>query len=108
MTLIDLPIAFAQGEAPAAWVQFVPLGIMFLLFYLIWWMPMRKRQRAHQQMLDELKKGDRVVTNGGLYGEVRAIQGQVVQLKLGDSVHVRVSRSAISGMQGDETDGGGK
>lgn len=108
MTLIDLPLAFAQAEAPAAWVQFVPLGIMFLLFYLIWWMPMRKRQKAHQQMLSDLKKGDKVVTNGGLYGEVGAIQGQVVHLKLSDNVRVRVARSAISGMQGEESDGGGK
>lgn len=108
MSLFQMPLAFAQAEAPAAWVQFVPLGIMFLLFYLIWWMPMRKRQKAHQGMLDQLKKGDKVVTNGGLYGEVGAVDEQTVILKLGDNVRVKVARSAISGMQGEEPQGGGK
>jgi preprotein translocase subunit YajC len=52
--------------------------------------------------VENLKKGDRVVTNGGIYGEVSMIEGNVVHLKIADSVRVRVAKSAIAGLEGGE------
>lgn len=99
MTLLTLPLALQRAQPAPLWTTLAPLAIMFLIFYLIWWMPMRKRQRAHQEMLEALKKGDKVVTNGGLLGEVASADGPVLVLKVADNVKVRVARSAISGMQ---------
>jgi len=62
---------------------------------------MRKRQKQHQVLLGALKRGDRVVTNGGLLGEVAAVEEKVVHLKLADNVRVRVVKSAVAGMEGD-------
>lgn len=102
-------LSFLQAQQqPPGWVQFVPLLIMFLLFYVIWWLPMRRRQKAHEKMLQELQKGDRVVTSGGLYGEVAAVEEKVVLLKVADSVRVRVARASISGLQGDQEGGGSR
>ena len=54
-------------------LQLAPLLLIFVLFYVLMIVPMRKRQKAVQQMVENLKKGDRVITNGGLYGEVVAV-----------------------------------
>ncbi len=79
----------------------VPMVLMFGVFYVVLILPMRKRQRALQQQIENLKKGDRVVTNGGLYGEVAAIEPTVVLLKVADNVRLRVAKSAIAGLEGD-------
>lgn len=86
--------------------QYVPLLAIFALFYFIIMLPMRKRQKALQQMLENLKKGDRVITNGGLYGEVAAVVGPAVVLKIADNVKVRVAKSAITGLEPDAEKGG--
>jgi preprotein translocase subunit YajC len=85
--------------------QLAPFALIFVIFWVLLIAPARKRQKAHQAMLEALKRGDKVVTNGGLHGEVAAIDDAVVVLKIADNVKVRVSRSAVSGLQG-ETDGG--
>ncbi len=103
-----LPLAFAEGAAPSPLIQFLPFIFVFAIFYFLLIAPMRKRQKALQAMIAALKKGDRVVTNGGLYGEVAAVQDKVVILKLADNVKVRVAKSAISGMQDDDDAGGGR
>jgi len=80
-------------------LQFAPLLVIFALFYVLLILPMRKRQKAVQQMVENLKKGDRVITNGGLYGEVAAVIGSAVLLKIADNVKVKVAKSAISGLE---------
>jgi len=95
-------IAFQQGGAPNPIIQFIPVIIIFAIFYFLLIAPMRKRQKALQNLVANLKKGDKVVTNGGLHGEVSAVKEGVVTLTIADSVRVRVSKSAIAGMQGEE------
>ncbi len=80
-------------------LQFAPLLVIFALFYVLLILPMRKRQKAVQQLIENLKKGDRVITNGGLYGEVAAVIGAAVLLKIADNVKVKVAKSAISGLE---------
>jgi preprotein translocase subunit YajC len=91
----------AGGLGSALAGPLVPMVLMFAVFYVVLILPMRKRQRTLQQQIENLKKGDRVVTNGGLYGEVAAIEPTVVLLKIADNVRVRVAKSAISGLEGD-------
>ncbi len=87
-------------------LQFAPMFLIFALFYVLMIVPSRKRQKALQQLLENLKKGDRVVTNGGLYGEVVAVTGATVVLKVADNVRVRVAKSAITGLEPDAEKGG--
>lgn len=86
--------------------QYAPLLVIFALFYVLIMLPMRKRQKALTQMAENLKKGDRVITNGGLYGEVAAVVGSAVVLKIADNVKVRVAKSAISGLEPEAEKGG--
>jgi preprotein translocase subunit YajC len=87
-------------------LQFAPMFLIFALFYVLMIVPSRKRQKALQQLLENLKKGDRVVTSGGLYGEVVAVTGATVVLKVADNVKVRVAKSAITGLEPDAEKGG--
>jgi len=101
-----LPIAFAEGAGSSPLIQFLPFIFVFAIFYFLLIAPMRKRQKAVQAMIAALKKGDKVVTNGGLYGEVAAVQEDLVVLKLADNLKVRVAKSAISGLEGSPEPGG--
>ena len=94
-----------EGGASSTLVQFVPFIIIFAIFYFMLIAPMRKRQKALQQMVANLKKGDRVITQGGLYGEVLTVKDDSLVLKLGDNVKVRVTKASIASMQG-EPEGG--
>ena len=95
-------VAFANGAAPSALLQFVPIVAIFAIFYFLLLAPMRKRQKALQKTIEELKKGDRVITTGGFYGEVAAIESKDLMLKLADNVKVRVAKSAVAGLENEE------
>jgi preprotein translocase subunit YajC len=97
--MIDLFSLVAQApgaSGPAAWLQFVPMLLILVVFYFLLVAPMRKRQKELQQTIEKLQKGDKVVTNGGLHGEVAGVEGAVVLLKIADGVKVRVSKSAVA------------
>jgi preprotein translocase subunit YajC len=94
-----------EGGAPGPLLQLVPFVAIFAIFYFLMIAPMRKRQKALQNLVQNLKKGDAVITQGGLYGEVASLRDDSVVLKLGENVKVRVARSAISGMQADDNGG---
>jgi len=83
----------------------LPIGFL-LIFYFIVWVPARRRQKDFQTMVEAIKKGDRVVTTGGLYGEVVSVDSSTVILKIADAVKVKVAKSAISALEGQEGDKG--
>jgi preprotein translocase subunit YajC len=91
---------FQQGSP---FVTFIPLILVFVLFYFLIIVPQRKRQRAVDEMLNNLKSGDRVVTTGGIYGTIVSIRDdkRTVQLKISENpvIRVEIARTAISGMQ---------
>jgi preprotein translocase subunit YajC len=96
---------FALGSAPEAgslWVQLVPFAIVLGIFYFIILMPMKKKQQKVQQFLDSLKVNDRVVTTGGIYGQVTRVGDQSVQIQVADKVRIEVARASIGGYQGQE------
>jgi preprotein translocase subunit YajC len=78
-----------------------PMLLIFVIFYVVLMLPMQKQRKALQQVIANLKKGDRVLTSGGLYGEVTAVEGPTVMLRIADNVRVRIAKSAISGLEGE-------
>ena len=84
MSVLTLTIAQAQ-TGPSGLASFLPLVLIFAIFYFLLIAPMRKRQKALQAMIAALKKGDRVVTSGGLYGEVYALEDETLILKVATS-----------------------
>lgn len=104
MQWLSSVLAFAEGGSSPALLQFVPIVLVFAIFYFLLIAPMRKRQKALQTLIDNLKKGDRVITNGGLYGTVMAVEEKAVIVKLADNVKVKIAKSAIAGLEGQEGD----
>jgi preprotein translocase subunit YajC len=90
-----------QGAPTSPWLSFAPMIAIFAIFYFLVFWPVRKRQKALRKLIENLKRGDKVVTNGGLYGEVAALDGPVLHLKIADNVKVRVARSSIAGLEGE-------
>jgi len=101
-------IAAAAPTQPPFWVQMAPMALILLVFYVVWFLPMQKKQKAVADMRAGLKKGDKVVTSGGLYGEVMKVDGDIVALKLAENVKVRVAKWAISQSADSAEDNGGK
>jgi preprotein translocase subunit YajC len=102
--MIDLAeVAYAMGTtpggagSPGGMSVFIPLLLMFAVFYFLLIRPQQKKQRTHQDMLKSLKVGDRVVTTGGLYGTIVAGGDNVIKLEIADKVRVDVGRSYIAG-----------
>ena len=81
-----------------------PMLLIFVIFYVVLMLPMQRQRKALQQVIANLKKGDRVLTTGGLYGEVTAVEGATVMLRIADNVRVRVAKSAISGLEGESSE----
>jgi preprotein translocase subunit YajC len=107
MTEPTMPVAIAlqgtpQAPAPNLIGTLLPFALMLLIFYVLVLMPMRKRQRKVQEFQTALKVGDKVITTGGIYGQVMKIDAQSVQLQIADKVRIDVARAAIGGYQGQE------
>lgn len=84
--------------------QVLPILAIGLVFYFIVIAPANKQRKKTQAMLSSLKKGDRVVTTGGIYGTIQGVDPDVVYLKIAENVKVKVSRSAITGVITGESD----
>ena len=79
-------------------LNLLPIAAIFLVFYFLVIAPASKQRKKTQDMLSTLKKGDRVVTSGGIYGTIQGVEPEAVYLKIAENVKVKVARSAISGV----------
>lgn len=99
MVLSGLSLSLTQpapGQGtPNLLIQFLPLGLIFVIFYFLLIRPARAKQKAMQVMLDALKSGDKVITSSGIHGTVVALQDDIVQVRIADNVKVDFSKSAI-------------
>lgn len=79
--------------------SFIPLILIFVVFYFLLIRPQQKQAKQHQAYLSDLKKGNKVITKGGIYGEITGITDSVLTLEIADSVKVKMTRDAIAGPQ---------
>ena len=94
---------FAMGTPPgggSAWLQFVPFVLVLAIFYFIILLPMRRKQQKVQTFLESLKVGDRVITTGGIYGQITRLGDQSLQLQIADKLKIEVAKASIGGYQG--------
>jgi preprotein translocase subunit YajC len=94
------PILMLAALSPEGLMGMAPLLIIFVIFYLLIFMPMKKRQKKVEQMITALKNGDRVITSSGIYGVVAAVKDKTFVLKIADQVKIEVAKNAITGLQG--------
>ena len=91
--------AVAQGGAPAGQPSFMPMILMvgmFVIFYFLLIRPQSKRAKEHRGMVEALKNGDEVVTNGGVYGRISNAEGDALLVEVAQGVEQRIQRQAIS------------
>ena len=93
--------AYAQAAAPAAggaaaFAQFVPLILVFLIMYFLIMRPQQKKMRLHREMIAALKKGDNVITQGGIIGKVVGVRDEEIEVEIAQGVRIRVVSATIA------------
>jgi preprotein translocase subunit YajC len=92
----------APPDGGSPWLSFVPFVLVLAIFYFVILLPMKRKQAKVQEFLSNLKVGDRIVTTGGIYGQVTRLGEQTVQVQIADKVRIEVAKAAIGGYQGQE------
>jgi preprotein translocase subunit YajC len=96
-------LAYAMGGMPgggggaSGLGSFLPLILMFVVFYFLLIWPQQKKSKAHRQVLASLQKGDSVVTASGIYGTITGITDTVVTLEIAEKVRIKLARNSIAG-----------
>src|SRR5277367_6417217 len=95
----ELLAATSVQAAPSGIALFLPLILIMVIFYFLMILPAQRRQKKVTEMLKALKTGDKVITNGGIYGTIVGLEDEAVQLRVAEQVKMKVARSAIAGPQ---------
>ncbi|MFP3869767.1 MAG: preprotein translocase subunit YajC [Syntrophobacteria bacterium] len=99
-------VAYAMGTGGGSqgggFAALVPLLLMFAIFYFLLIRPQQKKQRQHRQLLAQLKKGDTVITAGGLQGKITGLTDKAVTLEIAEKVRVKVGRGYIASLMSQE------
>src|SRR5437868_15079766 len=98
MHTLALLLQASSDSTLAFLIQALPIAAKFAVLYYLVIAPANKQKRKTQEMLTSLKKGDRVVTSGGIYGTIQGVEPEVIYLKIAENVKVKVARSAITGV----------
>ena len=89
--------AYAQdAAAQGGLMSFLPLIVIFAVFYFMLIRPQMKRSKEHRQLVSQLAKGDEVVTNGGLLGRITEVSETFITLEVADNVQIKIQRQAVA------------
>ena len=100
--MISLAYAMGQGGAggqgAGGFSSFIPIILMFVIFYFLLIRPQQKKQKDHKTMISNLKKGDQIITTGGIYGRITGISDTTITLEIAEKVRVKVNRSNVTAL----------
>ena len=100
--LLDpLVIAMADPQASGL-IQFLPFAMILAIFYFLILMPMQRRQKKVQEFQAALKVGDKIITTGGIYGQITRVNDKSIQLQVADKVRIEIARASVGGFQGQD------
>ncbi|SRR5579875_155660 len=91
--------SLSAQQAPSGLVAILPFVLILIILYVLMILPAQRRQKKLAAMISALKNGDKVVTNGGIYGTVVGLDKESIQLRIAEQVKIRVARNAIAGLQ---------
>ena len=94
-TILNVLLMTSPAEGQSPLTSLLPLILIILVFYLFMIRPQMKRQKDMKSYRESLKKGDKVVTTGGIYGKIADIKDQVILVEIADKVRIRIDKSAI-------------
>ncbi|OEU68065.1 MAG: preprotein translocase subunit YajC [Desulfobacterales bacterium PC51MH44] len=85
----------ATGQGAGGFTSFIPIILMFVIFYFLLIRPQQKKTKEHREMIGRIKKGDRIITSGGLHGRVTGVSDTTMTVEIADKVRVKISRSNV-------------
>ena len=85
----------AGGEGAGGFTGFIPLILMFVIFYFLLIRPQQKKTKEHRAMISDLKKGDRIITSGGLHGRITGLDDTTLTVEIADKVRVKIARANV-------------
>ena len=88
-----------EGEGGFDWTIIIFLLVIFGIFYFLIIRPQRRRQKQHDELMQELKRGDKVITTGGIYGVIESLSDDSVVLKIESGATIRVARDSVAGQR---------
>ena len=100
MDFVFLATLQAAPAQPSVFEAFLPMAIVFGIFYVLVIAPSRKKQTEQEKLLKSLKAGDRVILASGIYGVIEGVEEAVAYVRIADKTKIRVQRSAISALEG--------
>jgi preprotein translocase subunit YajC len=107
VTFLSVQPLWAAAAGPSqggGLMTFAPLIAIVGIFYFLLIRPQQKQAKEHTRMVNELKRGDRILTQGGLYGTVQAVRGKVIEVKISEETKVLIAKSFVTQViQGDPT-----
>ena len=95
-------IAYAMGQSGGAqggqggFTAFVPLILMFAIFYFLVIRPQQKKTKEHREMMNTLKKGDRIITGGGIHGRITGLDETTLTVEIADRVRIKLNRGNVA------------
>jgi preprotein translocase subunit YajC len=97
---MGLPGGGSGGSGAGGFAGLIPLVLMFVIFYFLLIRPQQRKAKQHRELLSNLKKGDSVITSGGIYGRIAEINNDVIILEVADKIRIKVARGFVSGLAG--------
>ena len=94
-----MPTPEGGEEGGFDWTIIIFLVLIFGVFYFLIIRPQRKRQKQHDELMQELKKGDKVITTGGIYGVVESLSDDSIVIKIESGATIRVARGSVAGQR---------
>jgi preprotein translocase subunit YajC len=88
-----------QAQSPSGIAQLLPFVLIIGIFYVVWFLPTRNQQKKLQELIKNLKVGDKIVTSGGIYGTIVGLRGERIQVRLAENVKVEMARNAVTALQ---------
>lgn len=104
-----IDIAYAMGKSGASqgvgggFMGLMPIILMFAIFYFLLIRPQQKKTKQQREMIDNLKKGDRVITSGGICGHITAVEDSTITVEIADRVRIKLTRSSISALSNQQS-----
>ena len=93
-------MAWAQGatapEGPAGWLNLVPFILIFVIFYFLLILPQQRKQKEHKKMIEELNKGDKIITSSGIWGTITRLEKDNATVQIDDNTKIKIQRENIA------------
>jgi preprotein translocase subunit YajC len=100
--LIDIAYAMGLGggggQGAGGFTAFVPLILMFIIFYFLLIRPQQKKTKEHRETISNLKKGDRIITSGGMHGRITGVNDTTLTVEIAEKVRVKIARGNVAAL----------